>query len=375
MKSGMYRRNLIRILHFPTLTGANPYGMRTADRSLGFISDCVAIKPSPFKYAADKIISFRDNDFIGSIRVLLFFLKSIFRYHVFVFNYGSSFFPRRSDYLSSERGILRSFKEFAKAFLEGLDLFVLKKLKKKIVFVFQGSDVRPNIYTASLLDMIDSSNIEKLKANDFFSRRWVKIVDKYSDAIYYLNPDLGRWLPTRATFIPYSHVNFRDHHFSGLSTGKYFRIAHAPSHRGIKGTQVVLQVIDRLTSAGLKFEFDLIENVPNPIAWERYKKADLVVDQLKIGWYGGLAVEAMALGKPVVCFIDDNDLQFVDPALIVDLPLIRADASSLYSVLFRILSSPKSHLEEIAMRSRTFVEKWHDPLKIEVKLLNELGLF
>ena len=31
-----------------------------------------------------------------------------------------------------------------------------------------------------------------------------------------------------------------------------------------------------------------------------YAQADLVVDQVLIGWYGALAVETMAMGKPVI---------------------------------------------------------------------------
>ena len=35
-------------------------------------------------------------------------------------------------------------------------------------------------------------------------------------------------------------------------------------------------------------------------AVERYRRADIVVDQLNAGWYGLFAIESMALGKPVV---------------------------------------------------------------------------
>ena len=32
----------------------------------------------------------------------------------------------------------------------------------------------------------------------------------------------------------------------------------------------------------------------------------MIVDQLKIGWYGMFAIESMALAKPVVCFLDEE---------------------------------------------------------------------
>ena len=31
------------------------------------------------------------------------------------------------------------------------------------------------------------------------------------------------------------------------------------------------------------------------------QRADLVIDQLVIGWYAMFAIEAMSLGKPVIC--------------------------------------------------------------------------
>ena len=36
----------------------------------------------------------------------------------------------------------------------------------------------------------------------------------------------------------------------------------------------------------------------------RYAAADLVVDQLNVGWYGLFSIEAMALGKPCIVRLD-----------------------------------------------------------------------
>ena len=41
-------------------------------------------------------------------------------------------------------------------------------------------------------------------------------------------------------------------------------------------------------------------------ARERYERADIVVDQLNAGWYGLFAIEAMALGKPVVTSLHED---------------------------------------------------------------------
>src|SRR5204862_6492338 len=87
---------------------------------------------------------------------------------------------------------------------------------------------------------------------------------------------------------------------SPVEPGPVLRIAHAPSKRAVKGTDDVLAAVDSLRARGAPVELDLIEGVPNREACLRYAAADIVIDQLRVGWYGVLAVEAMARAKPVV---------------------------------------------------------------------------
>ena len=57
---------------------------------------------------------------------------------------------------------------------------------------------------------------------------------------------------------------------------------------------------------GLDADLELVEGLHHDEAFERYRDADIVVDQLNAGWYGLFAIEAMALGKPVVTFLHDE---------------------------------------------------------------------
>ncbi|RME84127.1 MAG: glycosyltransferase, partial [Caldilineae bacterium] len=78
-------------------------------------------------------------------------------------------------------------------------------------------------------------------------------------------------------------------------------VLHAPTHRGAKGTHVVIEAVRRLREVdGVDFEFQLVENLRHTEARQLYERADLLIDQLYAGWYGGLDVELMALGKPVI---------------------------------------------------------------------------
>ena len=57
---------------------------------------------------------------------------------------------------------------------------------------------------------------------------------------------------------------------------------------------------------GLDADLVLVEGLHHEEAFERYREADIVVDQLNAGWYGLFAIECMALGKPVVTFLHEE---------------------------------------------------------------------
>ena len=113
-------------------------------------------------------------------------------------------------------------------------------------------------------------------------------------------------------------------------------------------------------------ELMLVEGVPHSKVKELYAHADLAVDQLLIGWYGGFAVEMMALGKPVVCYIRKEDLKFIPDQMRDDLPIVNANPDTIYEVLSRV-AEQRDQLHLTGERGRAYVERWHDPLKIALK--------
>ena len=104
------------------------------------------------------------------------------------------------------------------------------------------------------------------------------------------------------------------------------RIVHAPSDRARKGTDAVLAAVEQLRAEGVEIELELVEGKPRAEARRAYERADVLVDQLVVGWYGGVAVEAMALGKPVVARIDPSALARVPARMRDELPIVHADA-------------------------------------------------
>jgi hypothetical protein len=115
---------------------------------------------------------------------------------------------------------------------------------------------------------------------------------------------------------------------------------------------------DWLRARGAPIELDLIEGVPNREARLRYAAADVIVDQLRIGWYGMFAIESMALAKPVVVHLDDAAAAETEEAFGLELPLVRADEGSLENVLAGLLEVRET-LPELGRRSREYVERVH----------------
>ena len=179
-----------------------------------------------------------------------------------------------------------------------------------------------------------------------------------------LNPDLLYFLPKeKATFLPYTIPNFDA---IAPKTENFFqndkiRIVHAPTQRVTKGSAFVLQAIESLQQQfPNKIEFQLVENLPYDQALQVYRSADLVIDQLLIGWYGGLAVEVMKMGIPVMAYINEDDLHFLPEGFARDIPIINADPHTLVQQLTAIIRE-REQLIEIGANSLRFVDTWHHP--------------
>src|SRR5439155_12253989 len=76
-------------------------------------------------------------------------------------------------------------------------------------------------------------------------------------------------------------------------------VLHAPSDAAIKGTREIVAVMDELAGRGV-LEPRMLTGVPHEHALAEIASADVVVDQLNSETTGVFALEAMALGKPVL---------------------------------------------------------------------------
>jgi len=131
------------------------------------------------------------------------------------------------------------------------------------------------------------------------------------------------------------------------------RVVHAPNHTAFKGTRFLQQAIAELQSEGAAIELVMVERVPNRTALDIYRSADVIFDQCLIGFHGYFALEGMALGKPVMCFIRRPQTYLLNPD---ECPIINTHISTLKNDLRRLVLA-RDQLADIGRRSRAYIEK------------------
>jgi hypothetical protein len=366
----------LRVLHTPTNVGNHPQSLARAERVLGLQSRCVTLGEPPFGYEVDETVALPPGELAGQAVRGRLFRRALREFDVVHFNFGRSIFdPPLIPVRPRGVGDVRHLPGRAYGHVLALrDVGLLRRAGKVVVVTFQGDDARQG--TGPLATPLHRRLAEEVGPGyytdyeDALKRRRIAAFARHAHHIYFLNPDLAALLPPRARFVPYASVDtaeWRPAPFRPLPDVPH--VVHAPSHRGIKGTQQVLEAVDHLRTDGVQLRFTLVEGMSHGEARRVYESADLLVDQLLVGWYGGLAVELMSLGKPVVCALDEEVLRRVlPPEMLRDLPIVRATPMTIVDVLRDALTSGRGTYEDAARRSRAYAERWHDPMRIAAEV-------
>ncbi len=213
---------------------------------------------------------------------------------------------------------------------------ILRALRKKSVMHYLGSDIR-------------GKTPEELA---FGKKAGAEVVGSY-DAI--------RWVP-EAEFIP-PGIDVQRIEPSPPSDRSRPVILHAPSSRRRKGTDEVIAAC-----AGLDADLVLVEGLHHTEAFERYREADIVIDQLNAGWYGLFAIECMALGKPVVSFLHEEAVRRTESELGERVPIVSATKDDLRATLEPLVASAAER-KRIGAESRRYAERVHDLERVADRLL------
>lgn len=142
-----------------------------------------------------------------------------------------------------------------------------------------------------------------------------------------------------------------------LTRGR-LRVLHFPTHRVIKGTDLILPTLQLLEEEGV-LDLQLVEGVPNAEMPARMARADVVVDQFRLGSYGVAACEAMAAGRVVVAHVSEQVRMVVQERTGYELPIFEATPDSLEGVLRKIHTDRELALDASTMGPK-FVKSVHD---------------
>ncbi|MFZ1680392.1 MAG: hypothetical protein WAT70_05175 [Rhizobiaceae bacterium] len=353
----------LRIIHLPDVVGGHPVALSAGERALGHASQTLSYLQSPYGYTADRLVPGLEGGMLrrwtGRART---FLSIRNRFDVFHFNFGRSL-------MSSASGRL---------ILGELPFYPKRAVR---VMTFQGSDAR-TVYGPELAASIE---VERQAGRPVDAAVWsddalaarrehrlavIAKAARHCDALLALNPDLLAPLPRdQARFFPYAidpsvAALAQDRASVVRQAGVPLHVVHLSTNRVYKGTALIERALAEISARpGRPLTFEVVERRSRDEALAAIARADIVIDQMVLGWYGAAAVEACYMGKPLVTYISDAQAAAAPAELVADLPFVRAGHANLADVLDGLRQSPEQ-LAALGPLSRAFARKWHDPLVV-----------
>lgn len=318
----------------PVNIAGQPITLVRGLRELGVDISLVQYNSHKFGYDSDRVVQWdvrtRDTSQLETVETLLREGNDIFHFWL------------RSLYFS---GVYDG--------LTGWDIPIIRSYGRKVVYRFTGEDLRVkslhikrnphNAYQYGYSTKIDEEK----------QVRYLEFLRENVDQFVVQDPEMHQYWP-EARVVPRA-INLKKFEYVGVSNTARPLVCHAPSAPQVKGTEFVRKAVSELADEGLEFDYKEIQGLRQEEAIAVYRKSDIVIDQLHIGWYGVLAVEAMALGKAVICYVQPDLLQNRD----IQPPLIPANPLNIKSVLRGVIKDADMR-REIGPQARTYVEKIHD---------------
>lgn len=341
----------MKVLHLPTSVGGNSWGLAQAEKLLGIDSKVLITHSNWLNYSYDICLNLENKSKITQIkRRIEAFLEIRKQYDVYHFNFGSS---------------LIDFMQY------GIHLLDLPFYNGKKVITYNGCDARLKYSTISRVDfsachqkdcyggVCNSGKQDKLRL------KRIQKVSKYIDHIFSLNPDLMHFLPDNTTFLPYSIAGWDIIRYYNYKITKKIKIIHSPTNRGAKGSNYILEALNRIKKKYNNIEITIVENVPYEKALKLYSEAHIVIDQILIGWYGAFGVEAMKMGKPLAVFIREEDLKFIPKQMAKEIKdaIININPFNIEKELEYYIENPEMLIKK-SQAVLDYVYKWHNPVYV-----------
>lgn len=189
-----------------------------------------------------------------------------------------------------------------------LELWLLKLLRKRLIFIYVGSDARPPFIDGVWFPAGGGGEPDTAKACAMAQRfkRKLRLQERYAD-----------FLVNSPSTAQYHEKKFINWFFMGipktvpavrseLDAADSFRdgrvrILHSPSNPTVKGSLAIVEAVERLRARGHAIELVKIEGASNEVVLRELARCDFVIDQLYSDTpMAAFATEAAHYGKPAV---------------------------------------------------------------------------
>ncbi len=276
---------------------------------------------------------------------------------------------------------------FGSRFFHIYELALLKHLNIRVVHIFHGSDTRPPYIDGGYYT--EEKMAQPCKVNKWTHWLWRhnQLIQRYSDFIV--------CSPTTAHFMHRRFVNWQV--ALGMPFQKpldiptptpqkegYVRVVHCPSNFRYKGSEIIVEIVDRLISKGLKIDFVIIRGRPHREVLAELSVCDVAIDQMysdlmftgfgtEAAHYGcapviaGYAKEqvnrcALLNGMPITTFCHPDEMEELLTRMVVDEVFrkrVNDDAHKYITSHWSVTSIAQRFLDLI--RGYSIPQWWYEP--------------
>ena len=242
------------------------------------------------------------------------------------------------------------------------DLNIIKNEGAQIASAYWGSDIwDSSMFIDTRLRALGYHDIAKAPYSSLKKQKKIEIMSAFSSFVLTCD-HLARFLPKLVhgdTPVDLEKWYYSERNFNR----KKLKVAHMPSNRYKKNSDIILEVFEKLESEG-KIETVLIENIHHNKVSQVLSDCDILVEQMTFD-FGKSAAEAMALGLPVI--IRGEQLKKGQRAAA---PVIYIkDKFELEKKLIE-LDQNRDLLIDVSRKSRKYVEKHHNKDMLADSLAN-----
>ncbi len=317
------------------------------------------VNTSQYKTAYDFHVQYENiNPVLRWLHSFGFFIFALFRFNTFYFFSGETLLTRK---------------------LRPIEFKIYQLLGKRIIMHFVGSDIRDPHFlfwkSDHLIDFINGkAKVPELSSN--WQKRLIADSLKHANSILVSTPDLLSIVPS-AIYYPVmidankflSELNSINKDVEPFFKSKKVKILHAPSNVKLKGSEYINQLLKELEKEDDRFEFIYTRELNKETGstytvsrydlFQLYAEADIVIDQLVIGWYGLQAIEALLANCLCVAYIEDEFKEYLDPLC----PIINANANNLKKVIKSLIDQFLTSVQNLELQKEWAIHEHNIRLK------------